>query len=134
MRLYSAILAISLIFDSTNANIAPLTSLSTTRGGATPPKRKDTKPSNIATDAAPTTSQVEAVLGDGGGIVGNQGPTTWWGIPLDRMPGLQADIDKLNGLLEVREGGARSEERSDEWKVLGLLGLVIVVSYDIILT
>lgn len=89
-----------MIFDSTNANIAPLTSLSTTRGGATPPKRKDTKPSNIATDAAPTTSQVEAVLGDGGGIVGNQGPTTWWGIPLDRMPGLQADIDKLNGLLE----------------------------------
>ena len=40
------------------------------------------------------------VLGDGGDANDHLGPTTWWGIPLERMPGLQEDITKLNSLLE----------------------------------
>ena len=48
----------------------------------------------------PSKERVAEVLGDGGDANEHMGPTTWWGIPLERMPGLQDDITKLNSLLE----------------------------------
>lgn len=59
-------------------------------------------------------SQVAQVLGDGGELVDHNGPTTWWGIPLDRLPGMEEDIAMLNGLLEEI---AESEDSATHAKV-----------------
>ncbi|GMI18631.1 hypothetical protein TrLO_g13459 [Triparma laevis f. longispina] len=67
-----------------------------------------------------STSQVAQVLGDGGELVDHNGPTTWWGIPLDRLPGMEEDIAMLNGLLEEI---AESEDSATHAKYRELLKL-----------
>ena len=90
-------------------------SRSVQRGGASgaEPKKGSSlggaSSSSSAASVASVSSAAGDVLGGRGGSGPNEGPTTWWGIPLDRLPGLQADVDLLNGLLE---GNVAAEDKN----------------------
>jgi hypothetical protein len=123
MKLFHA-LSILLAALSVDGRMNGPSSLS--RGGAAPSKKgpKGVAPMSGSSDVArATTQEVAAVLGDVTlEKTHGQGPTTWWGIPLDRMPGLQADIDKLNGLLEeiVKAEDPKVYQLYDDMLKLGL--------------
>lgn len=99
MKLFHALSILLTVLSVEGKMNGPSSSVS--YGGATPSKKGPKAGGAVSGSAAvqAAAQEVTAILGEGT-VQNNQGPTTWWGIPLDRMPGLQADIDKLNGLLE----------------------------------